>query len=343
MNHRTLAPPLTFCDVPVFRPHSLLRNAHIQTIVGAYWWGRVPPYRAVRHETLLDDGDRILLHEDCPESWSEGDPAALVIHGLSGSHASPYVVRTAEKLNVQGVRTFRMDLRGCGAGSRLAAGPLHAGRSEDAAGALATIASVCPGSPLFAVGFSMGGNIVLKMVGEMAAAAPEYLRAVIAVAPPIDLAATCRNLGYGFNSIYDRRFVKSLLLHLENRRRELPDACHQDLTCRPRSIYEFDNLVTAPLAGFVDADDYYARASAGPLLANIHVPTLILAASDDPLVPASIFKAHAYSRAVQLHVTDGGGHVGYIGAANDDPDRRWLEWRIVEQITWLAKQAKQQG
>ncbi len=338
MNSRTIDPTSAFCDIPKFRPHALLRNGHLQTIVGAYWWGPVPPYCAARHEALLADGDRILLHDDRPETWSLGDPAVLLLHGLSGSHASPYVARTADKLRLRGIRTFRMDLRGCGAGARLARGPLHAGRSEDAAAALTTVAAVCPGSPVFVIGFSMGGNIILKMVGEMGDAAPSYLRAIIAVAPPIDLAATCRNLASGVNTIYDRRFVRSLLLQLENRRCELPDAYHRELTRRPRTVYEFDDWVTAPLAGFADADDYYQQASSGPLLARVRVPTLILAAADDPLVPATIFQCYTYSDAVRLHITEGGGHVGYIGAAGDDPDRRWMEWRIVEQITWLAKQ-----
>jgi predicted alpha/beta-fold hydrolase len=332
---------LSFRDLPPFRPHSWFRSGHAQTILGAYWWGRAPAYRAVRHETLLDDGDRIVLHDDRPAAWASGHPVALIVHGLGGTHASPYVVRTADKLHARGVRTFRMDLRGCGAGAGVASLPLHAGRSEDAAAALAFLISHCPASPVFAIGFSMGANIVLKMAGEMADAAPEALQAVIAVAPPIDLAATSRNIALGFNRVYDRAFVRSLLRHVENRRRELPEAGFVELRSKPRGIYEFDNLVTAPLSGFAGADDYYARASAGPLLQNIRVPTLMIAAADDPLIPVRIFDAFRLSPAVQLHVTEGGGHVGYLAAPSHDADRRWLDWRLVEQVEWLISMRTQ--
>jgi predicted alpha/beta-fold hydrolase len=228
-----------------------------------------------------------------------------------------------------------MDLRGCGAGAGLASLPLHAGRSEDAAAALAYIVSHCPGSPVFVLGFSMGANIILKMAGEMAGAAPEALHAILAVAPPIDLAATARNITSGFNRVYDRAFVRSLLRHVEHRRREMPDSRLVELTCTPRGIYEFDNLITAPLSGFAGADDYYARASAGPLLQSIRVPTLIITAADDPLIPVRVFDAFPLSPLVQLHVTEGGGHVGYLAAQGDDADRRWLDWRLVEQMEWL--------
>ncbi len=325
-----------FRELPPFRPIRFFRNGHMQTILGAYCPARTPRYTAVRHETKLNDGDRVLLHDDLPASWNPGDPVVLLVHGLSGSHASPYVGRTAAKLNARGIRTFRMDLRGCGAGRNLAVRPLHAGRSEDAAAALATIASLCPGSPIDAVAFSMGANILLKMAGEMDANAPEYVRTIIAVAPPVDLAITCQNLSIGWNAMYDRSFVRALLRHIENRHDELPNAEPIRLSRRPRRVYEFDDWVTAPLSGFAGADDYYTQASSAPYLPNIHVPTLILAAADDPLVPVRMFEQCSLSPSVELHVTEYGGHVGYVGIAGCDPDRRWLEWRIVEQVTGLG-------
>ncbi|MBW3598222.1 MAG: alpha/beta fold hydrolase [Planctomycetes bacterium] len=332
----TIGSRRSFRPIPPFRPHPLFRNPHAQTILSGYG-RRPPPHRAARHETLLDDGDKIVLHDDAPASWRAGDPVVLLLHGLCGSHASPYVNRTAMKLNARGMRTFRMDLRGCGAGLSLASLPMHAGRSEDAAAAVAWIAERCPGSPIVVVGFSLGGNMVLKMAGEMGASAPVPLQAVIAAAPPIDLAATCRNLACGWNALYDRAFVRALTRHVRERRRLLPDAPHVEFSRPPRGVYEFDDLVTAPLSGFAGADDYYTRASSGPLLKDIRTPTLILAAADDPLVPAAIFDAWPRSPAVELHLTDHGGHLGYIGVSGVDPDRRWLEWRLVEQIEGVLK------
>jgi uncharacterized protein len=325
-----------FCEIPAFRPHRLLRNPHAQTILGGYDWRRSSAHRAVQHVIALDDGDCIVLHDDQPAAWTPKDPAALLIHGLSGSHASPYVARTAAKLNARGVRTFRMDLRGCGAGAKLAHQPMHAGRSEDAAAALSKVAALCPKSPLAAIGFSLGANIVLKMAGEMAERTPEMLRGVLAAAPPIDLAATCRNISVGVNVLYDLSFVRGLVQMVENRRRVLPAARHVDLPRRPRRLWEFDDLVTAPLAGFAGAEDYYARSSSAPLLPAIQIPTLIVAAADDPLIPVRQFEDASYSPSVMLHITEYGGHVGYLGADGFDPDRRWLDWRLVEQVVALT-------
>jgi predicted alpha/beta-fold hydrolase len=328
----------TFCEIPPFRPYPLLRSGHAQTIFSAVWWQKPLPYAAVRHETLLDDGDRIVLHDDRPAAWKPGEPAVLLVHGLSGTHLSPYVAHTAAKLNARGVRAFRMDLRGCGAGLDLAAAPLHAGRSGDTAAALATVATLCPDSLLVAVGYSLGGNIILKMAAEMGEAYPAYLRAVIAVAPPIDLARTCRNLAEGWNSIYDRSFVRAMMRHMAQRRERLPHARHIILARPPRGMYEFDDQIVAPLSGFAGAEEYYARSSAGPLLSSIRVPTLILAASDDPLVPVGMFEECSPSSSVKLHITDRGGHVGYLAARSADPDRRWLDWRIVEQVRHLHRE-----
>jgi predicted alpha/beta-fold hydrolase len=331
----------SFCKIPAFRPHPLFRNPHAQTIFGGFAWRRSAGYRATQRLIALDDGDRIVLHDDCPPGWNTGDVTVLLIHGLSGSHASPYVARAAAKLNALGVRTFRMDLRGCGAGAELAQLPLHAGRSEDAAAAVKQITSLCPGSPVFVIAFSMGANIALKMAGEMSDRAPAELQAVIAVAPPIDLATTSRNISLGVNVFYDRSFVRALLRMVEVRRRSIPAARHIELAGRPKRVWDFDDLVTAPLAGFAGAEDYYARASAAPLLSAIRVPTLILAAADDPLVPVRQFEQTTYSSAVTLHITEHGGHVGYLGVDSGDPDRRWLDWRLIEQITWLGSRGSE--
>ncbi|OYV87501.1 MAG: hypothetical protein B7Z73_10010 [Planctomycetia bacterium 21-64-5] len=137
----------------------------------------------------LHDGDQIVLHDDCPEGWQPGDRVALLIHGLAGCHQSIYMLRIAARLEELGVRAFRMDLRGCGAGVGLARLPYHAGRSEDAAAALETIARLCPASPVALVGFSMGGNIALKLLGELGEERCGHLDRAVAVCPPFDLLA----------------------------------------------------------------------------------------------------------------------------------------------------------
>ena len=135
-------------ELPAFKPHPLLRSGHLQTLAGLFFPGHLIEYAATRHHVLLDDGDQVVLHDDCPPDWTAGGPAALLIHGLGGSHESVYMRRMAHKLAESGVRAFRMDLRGCGAGIELARLPYHSGRSADAAAALGHIATICPGSPV---------------------------------------------------------------------------------------------------------------------------------------------------------------------------------------------------
>ena len=353
-------------NFPTFRPHPLIYNGHLQTVMGCYLpWRRVA-YRAVHRHVTLPDGDRIVLHDDCPSgseansnhlpneaaegangtnsrplkwrydkvgsAWSEGDPVVLLVHGLNGCHQSGYMRRCSAKFNALGMRVFRMDLRGCGAGFPFARHPIHAGRSEDAGEALHHILQLCPRSPIHVIGFSMGANIVLKMAGEMGADAPSRLASLMAVSPPIDLMECSKNITLGANHWYDRNFVKILLRHVARRTKTVPGALTTPLDPLPRKLIEFDSLFTAPLAGFASAHDYYARASSAPLLRHIAVPTLILAAADDPIVPVGPFAQAKYSSSTKVVVAPGGGHLGFIAAGGIDPDRRWLDWRAIDWV-----------
>jgi predicted alpha/beta-fold hydrolase len=323
-------------DFPLFRPHTMIRGGHLQTIAGAYLPNGLK-FDAKIHQILLPDGDCLALHEDdVGGSLSPGprtpSPVALLLHGLAGSHQSGYMLRVSAKLRAKGIRVFRLDLRGCGAGIGLARYPLHAGRSEDAAAVLDFVHYLCPNSQIHLIGFSMGGNIVLKLAGELAENAPPYLASVAAASPPIDLAQCTREIQRGLNQIYDRAFVKALIKHIAARNTLVPDAHSRPLLPRPRRLMDFDSLFTAPLSGFADVHDYYARASSGPLLRNISIPTLIIAAASDPIVPVACFEQTTYSSTTQLIIAPCGGHLGFIAAKNHDPDLRWLDWRIVDWI-----------
>jgi len=339
---------------PHFRPHPLIRGGHLQTIVGCYLpWQRIN-YGATQHHVALPDGDKIALHDDLPASggergqgtgdsgqdWRPGDSIVLLLHGLGGCHQSGYMQRCAVKLTARGYRTFRMDLRGYGAGFPLARHPVHAGRSEDAAAVLNYVIDLCPDSPIHLVGFSMGANIVLKLAGELGPLAPGNLASVMAVAPPIDLLECSRNMQRPLNRFYDRKFVNALLKHIELRKVHVPGALHRPLDPPPRRLIEFDNRFTAPLAGFADAEDYYIRASSGALLRHIAVPTLILTAANDPIIPVGPFETASYSPTTKLLITPCGGHLGFIARRGSDPDRRWLDWRVVE---WIESQPREQS
>jgi len=288
------------------------------------------PRTAVQHQVVLADGDRIVLHDNCPDGWQPGARAALLIHGLAGNHTSPYMERIARKLNARGVRSFRMDLRGCGAGLGLARLPYHSGLSEDATAAIVRIAELCPGSPVTLIGFSLGWNITLKLLGENPTGLPSQLDRAVAVCPPVDLLACVRNLARGVNRWYDRHFIVLLRQQIAAQQRLLPDAPVLAAGARPRGVYEFDDLFTAPVCGYGTADNYYRLCSSAQFIPEIKVPTTILAAADDPLVPADVFQKLALSPAVGLHLSRSGGHLGFIGRRNGDPDRRWMDWRVVE-------------
>jgi predicted alpha/beta-fold hydrolase len=317
---------------PAFRPHLLLAGGHLQTCAAFLFPGTAPTYAATPCYVALPDGDQIVLHDDCPATWQPRDRVALLIHGLAGCHESPYVRRVAARLNERGVRTFRKDLRGCGAGARLARLPYHSGRSEDAAAAIQAIARICPDSPVTVIGFSLGGNITLKMLGEAGDALPGSVDSAVAVCPPIDLMVCIRHLQRPANRLYDRHFVRMLLGQMGARLRLRPDAATVVFPRRPRGLLELDDWFTAPVSGFGRAENYYRLCSANQFLPAIRVPTLLVASRDDPLVPFGPFEQARLSSAIELLATDRGGHVGFIGARGADRDRRWLDWRIVEWV-----------
>ncbi len=322
---------MTKLALPPFKPHPLFPGGHAQTLAGAYLPGKRYEYTATRHLVHLDDGDRLVLHDDCPSNWQTGGRTALLVHGLAGCHLSPYMVRIAAKLNAIGVRVFRMDLRTCGAGQKLARKPYHAGRSDDARAAIEQIAHLCPGSMTSVVGFSLGGNIVLKLLGESPDSVPTNVDCGAAVNPAADLSASVHALVGPLRSLYDRHFARLLRQQL-HAARLTPESLGVSLPYEPRRIIEFDDLYTAKVWGFGTAEDYYAASSSAPHIAKIQVPTLIIAARDDPMVPVETIERITLSPAVLRHIVDHGGHIGYVGRQNGDPDRRWMDWRIVDWI-----------
>ncbi|HEX6984025.1 MAG TPA: alpha/beta fold hydrolase [Planctomycetaceae bacterium] len=318
---------------PPFRPHPLLKSGHAQTLAANYLHG-APRVRTAEatHHVPLDDGDHVVLHDDRPAGWRPGDPAALLLHGLAGCHRSAYLVRAARKLNARGARVFRMDYRSSGAGRALARRPYHAGLSDDAAASLRFIARLSPGSPLGLVGYSMGGNVALKALGEFPDALPDTLVRAAAVNPAVDLAVCCAYLTGPMQRLYDRHFAKALTRHVS--RHDAFAEFGRELLAPPVTrIREFDERFTVPRWGFGSVEEYYRTASAARFVKHIRVPTLILHSRDDPLVPGDLFETLDRSDAVTLHLTDHGGHLGFIGVRGVDPDRRWMDWRVVDWLT----------
>ena len=320
-------------EFPPFRPHSFLKSGDWQTIAPVIFRGdrRLPVKE--HHQVELEDGDRIVLVESCPESWNTGDPVVLLLHGLAGCHMSNYMVRVAAKMHERGWRTFRLDHRGVGAAQGLADRPYHAGRIQDAAAGLKRIEQLASGSPISAVGYSLSGNLILKLISNLKTELPSRLVSVAAICPAIDLIRSSERIKESRNRFYDRHFAKFLWKRSEDYAaiaRELPHLSNPQE--RPLSLFEFDSRVTAPLGGFSTVEDYYHSSSAVHDLHRIDRPTMILAAEDDPLIPAEIFRDARYSSTTFLVMPSSGGHLGFLGKSNSDPDRRWMDWRIID---WL--------
>jgi predicted alpha/beta-fold hydrolase len=301
-------------DAPeTFRPWLWLRNPHLQTILGVYWKGKAFPHATTRRRVRLVDGDQLVLHDTVPPAWQPTDPVALLVHGLSGNHRSGAIVRTARLLLARGARVVRLDLRGTGAGFPLARRCYNAGCSADVRAALEAVHRLAPQAPLWLAGVSLGGNVALKLAGEAAGRPVPNLAKVVAVAPPVDLEACMVLLTHPRNRIYDRHFVGELVTEARRRARLFPDP---PLPPFPRrmTLRLFDELYTAPRAGFRDAADYYQRSSSAQFVPHIRVPTLILAARDDPFVAAGPIERLDRPASVEVRLTEHGGHVGYLGS-----------------------------
>jgi predicted alpha/beta-fold hydrolase len=321
-----------------FRPHLLLRNGHLQTVAAVYLPRRHAPYGAKVHFIAADEtppelgGDQLALHEDCPPDWEPHRPAVLMVHGLAGCYRSAYMCRMADRLMARGYCVFRMDMRGCGAGEGIAKLPTHCGRSGDVAAALRFIAARYPETPVYTVGFSLGGCLTLNLLAEAGDAAVGNLKRSMAICPPVDLFAVERRFDSPGGRPYDKFFVTKLWRQIIDRWRRFPDIAPAVIPRQPKRLRQLDELVTAPSGGFSSADDYYAKTQPAPKLARITQPVLIIAAEDDPVVPTAPLFEYAHGVGVQIAIVRRGGHLGFIGGGKGDPDKRWLDWRIIEWI-----------
>ncbi|MDZ4817349.1 MAG: alpha/beta fold hydrolase [Planctomycetota bacterium] len=320
---------------PPFQTHPLVRGGHVQTLAAVYLPGPRYAYNAVQHRVTMDDGDVVVLHDDCPPGWQPTDRIVLLMHGLSGSYQSNYMQRIAGKLHERNVRSFRMDLRGCGAGVGLAKMPYHSGRSEDVATALRAIAQLAPGAPVTIVGFSLSGNVALKLLGELGTDRCEGLDSAVAVCPPLDLAACSHNLHRLSNKVYDKHFLSCLMKDVMARERALPVDERTQLSRKPKRLFDFDDVYTAPVSGFGSADNYYRTCSSAQFVPGIRLPTLVIAANNDPMIPHRQLLAVDWPECADVHITHGGGHLGFIGRPGVDPDCRWMDWRVIEWVQAL--------
>ncbi len=317
-------------EIRPFQPAWWLRGPHLQTLGGR--WLRLRRTVSLRRERLhTADGD--FLNLDWPESTLPADaPLVLVLHGLEGCASSGYVRITHQALAARGVRSVGLNFRSCGGEPNLAARFYHAGETGDLAFVVEQLAERFPDAELGALGFSLGGNVLLKWLGEIGAHSP--LRAAAAVSVPFDLAEGGRALQRGLGPHYSRNFMRSLRRKLVGRANALKQHCDLERGYRARTLPEFDDAVTAPLHGFRDVHHYYSASSSVNFLSAIRVPTLLLHSADDPFFPAEAIPRDQISANPWLvsGFTARGGHVGFVAGSLGDPEF----WAEGEATRFLA-------
>lgn len=295
-----------------FYPAGWASGPHAQTLIGrALRSGHGPPYQ--RERVATPDGDFVDL--DWGPDPGPDAPIVLVLHGLEGSSNRSYVRSVARELLANGIRPVAMNFRGCSGEPNRGLRLYHSGETEDPGLVLAILRERYPDRRIGAVGFSLGGNVLLKLIGEHPDGGGGALDAAVAMSVPYDLAAGCELMEQGLmGRFYTSYFMRSLRGKLEARRADLGAVVDIPAALATKTIRAFDDHVTAPVHGFASAADYYARCSSASFLSGIRVPTLLLHARDDPFLPASAipFRAIEGNPSLTLALHAKGGHVGFL-------------------------------
>jgi predicted alpha/beta-fold hydrolase len=309
-----------------------LRNGHLMTLYASLkprrWRiGRLP----VEHrEFEIDSSVRVVAYCHWQNNRIE-HPTVIIVHGLEGSADARYVIGTAEKIWDRGLNVIRYNVRSCGGTERLSSTLYHSGLTSDLRALVTRLRERDGLNSLFLVGFSMGGNQVLKLAGELGMDGPSLIRGVCAISPAIDLEASSVAIARRENWLYQANFVRSLKTSLRRKAAIFPQLYDVEVLRRVRTLRNFDDFVTAPSFGFRDALDYYTRSSARPLIPLIRIPTLIIHAQDDPFIPCGPLTDPSISanQSIVLVLPEYGGHVAFYGNHQPDEDHYWAENRAA--------------
>ena len=313
-----------------FRPAWWLRNRHAQTVwrrlVGR---DRVPSYRRERWNT--PDGDFVDL--DWVESGASDSqaPLMLVLHGLEGSSRAKYVVGLLNHAAGRGWDGVAMNFRSCGGELNRRPRFYHSGETEDLDFVMSGLVARHPGRPLALVGYSLGGNVLLKWLGERGEKVPDQVLAAVAVSVPFDLGVAAHRVDHGFGRVYGRVFLKTLKVKALAKATRFPGLVDPRLVRSLTSFAQFDEHVTAPIHGFAGARDYWTQSSSVPWLPAIRRPTLLISACDDPFLPSAYLPRDAVARSSCLtaEFSERGGHVGFVEGAWPGAASYWIDRRAT--------------
>lgn len=314
-----------------YRAPGWLPGGHLQTVHPLLIRPDPLPYDRQRWET--PDGDFIdldwLAAPGGASAQHDAQPLLVVFHGLEGSSNSHYVLTLLRAAAAIGWTAVAVNFRGCSGESNRLPRAYHSGDSEEIDWILRRLRAAFPARRHYAVGVSLGGNALLKWLGERGAAAGSCLQAAAAISALVDLAACGHHLARGCNRVYTWHFLHSLKRSAASKLRRYPGLFDERRMRAAKNLYEFDDVVTAPLHGFAGADDYWRRASSKPWLAGIRLPTLLLHAVNDPfLPPRALPAASQVGRSVRIDFPRQGGHVGFV-TGSPPGQLVWLPQRIL--------------
>lgn len=295
--------------------YPLIRHGDAQTIVARYWPRSLHPHRyPTQSRFFATDADTTVLAKvNEPDSGPPAEQRLTVIalHGLTACDQAPYMVTSAQAALSAGFASIRLNMRNCGGTEHLCKTLYHSGLTHD----LRRVVDELAPRPVCILGYSMGGNIALKLAGEWGENVPSHVRAVCAVSPPIQLAMCSREIGRLRNRVYEQRFMRRLRAALRSKMALMPQEFPERDLSSIKTIWQFDEEITAPAFGFEDAADYYRQCSSAAVLEDIRIPTLVLHAQDDPFIPFRAFEVDAFERNpwIALLAPPHGGHVAFLG------------------------------
>ncbi|PWT90294.1 MAG: alpha/beta hydrolase [Blastocatellia bacterium] len=318
-----------------FKAHPIFSGAHAQTLA-AYAWPRA--YRLFSQpkdeERLfeVEPGVKVLAH--CRwQSQRPDHPTVVVWHGMEGSSKSVYMIAMADKAFRGGFNVVRVNYRNCGGTEHLTPTLYHGGMSSDLRSVLNELITLDQLKRIYLIGFSLGGNLVLKLLGEYAENVPAEVRAACVVSPSVNLRDSSDLIMAKRNWLYHKNFVRSMKARVRAKHKLFPDLYDLKRLEQIETIRDFDENFTSLSNGFQNADDYYSQSSSIRLVDKVRIPTMIIHSIDDPFIPFAPMREPVFVENPHLLViaTDRGGHVAFIAAdANGDVDRFWAENRVVE-------------
>ena len=315
-----------------FNPHPVFRSGNAQTLA-AWAWPRSYRRNQPQDEDRLFDvepGVRVLAHCRWQDKRHE-HPTVVIWHGMEGSAQSIYMIATAAKMFSAGFNVVRVNYRNCGGTEHLTPTLYHGGLSSDLQVVINQLIETHGLKRIFVLGFSLGGNMVLKLAGEYGENAPPEVVAACVVSASVDLQASVELIMSRRNWLYHKQFMHSLKSRIRLKQKLFPDVYDLSRLPQIRNLREFDDEFTSVAMGFSNAADYYYRASSIRVIENIRIPTLLIHAEDDPFIPFDSLRHEVFSKNpyLMLVATERGGHVAFISSRTDE-DRFWAENRVVE-------------